>query len=508
MRHLVYILGDQLSHNISSLDGFSKDEDIILMTEVMEESTYVPHHKKKLVFILSAMRHFAEELQEEGYKIEYVKLDDKDNSGSFTNEIERFSKKYNTKKVIITEPSEYRVLEDIRSWSDKLSCNVEIKKDDRFISDKEEFTKFAKGKKQLIMEFFYRNMRRKTGLLMKTSTDPIGGKWNFDKDNRNAIPDNLELPQIPKFKPDKITEEVIELVKSKFKDNFGDSDNFFYAVTKSHAEEFFDDFIENRLEHFGQYQDAMSDKLDFGFHSVVSFYINVGLLDPLECCKKVEKAYKDGKCEINSAEGFIRQIIGWREFIRGIYWHFMPDYKEMNYLEVKHDLPWFYWDETKTDMNCIRQVVKQTRENAYSHHIQRLMITGNFAMLAEIDPAQVNEWYMAVYADAFEWVELPNTHGMAIYADGGIVGSKPYVASGKYINRMSNYCKNCKYKVSKNLGEDACPFNYLYWNFIIKHEDKFKDNPRMKFPYLNLKKKSHKEIEEIVEQSKKFLEKL
>jgi deoxyribodipyrimidine photolyase-related protein len=503
MRNLIYIFGDQLSISISSLDNFSKQDDLVLMTEVMEEATYVPHHKKKLIFIISAMRHFAEELKEKGFNVEYVKLDDDKNNGSFDSEISRFTKKYKPEKIIITKPSEYRVLEKVKSWN--LDSELEIREDNRFISNKKEFADYAKGKKQILMEFFYRNMRKKTGLLMKTAKEPVGGKWNFDKENRSPMSDDISVPDIPKFEPDEITNEVFKLVEEKFPNNFGESENFFYAVAKSQAEEFFEGFIENRLSSFGEYQDAMRDDLEFGFHSIISLYMNVGLLDPLDCCKRVEKAYRDGKCELNSAEGFIRQIIGWREYIRGIYWHFMPDYKDKNYLEAKNKLPEFYWDESKTEMSCMRQAVRQTRKNAYSHHIQRLMVTGNFALLTGVNPGEINEWYMAVYADAYDWVELPNTHGMAIYADGGIVGSKPYAASGKYINRMSNFCKNCKYKVSKTTGEDACPFNYLYWSFIIKHEDKFKDNHRMRYPYMNLRKKSQKEIEEIVEQSDSFI---
>ena len=508
MRNLVYIFGDQLSHNISSLENISKTEDVILMTEVMEETTYVPHHKKKLIFILSAMRHFSEELQNKGYKVEYAKLDDVENSGSFDGEIKRFKERYNPKKIILTEPSEYRVFEKIKSWPNDLNIEIEVRKDKRFLSDKDEFKNYSKGKKQLIMEYFYRLQREKTGLLMKDSKNPIGNKWNYDSENRNSIASNVKLPPILKFKPDKITEEVINLIEKNFSNNFGESENFFYATTNSEAEEFFKDFLDYRLPNFGEYQDAMREDLDFGFHSIISFYINIGLLDPHECCKKVEESYHKGKCELNSAEGFIRQIIGWREFIRGVYWHFMPEYKDKNFLDAKNKLPSFYWDETKTEMNCISQVVKQTRKNAYSHHIQRLMVTGNFAMLAGIDPKDINEWYMAVYADAFEWVELPNTNGMAIYADGGIVGSKPYAASGKYINRMSNFCKKCKYNPNNNIEEDACPFNYLYWNFIIKHQSKFKDNTRMKFPYMNLKKKSQQEIEKISEKSEQFLNSL
>ncbi len=501
MRNLIYILGDQLSFNISSLKDFSKKEDVILMTEVAAETTYVWHHKKKLVLILSAMRHFAEELKQEGYKVEYVKLDDEKNTGAFDSELKRFVTKYNPKKVILCEPSEYRV----KKLFDDVEIDIEVREDNRFIASHSDFKDFAKGRKNLLMEDFYRQIRKKTGILVDEKNKPVGGKWNFDANNRNKMPDDVEFPRIIKINQSKITKEIIDLVEKKFAKNFGELENFNYAVSRDDTKKLFTDFVKNRLKNFGTYQDAMRDDLEFGFHSLISFYINIGLLDPLKCCKAVEKAYFDKKCDINSAEGFIRQIIGWREYIRGIYRHFMPKYKTLNFFNHKRKLPEFYWDENKTKMNCIKQVVKQTRKNAYSHHIQRLMITGNFAMLAEIDPDDVNEWYMAVYLDAFEWVELPNTHGMAIFADGGIVATKPYAASANYINKMSNFCKGCAYNAKKVKGEEACPFNFLYWNFLIKNKEKLKDNRRMFYPYLTLSKKSEEEVKEIEDIAENFL---
>ncbi|MDX1950091.1 MAG: cryptochrome/photolyase family protein [Rickettsiales bacterium] len=506
IRNLVFILGDQLSHKISSLENFSAEQDLILMCEVKEEATYAPHHKKKIAFIFSAMRHFSEELKAKKFSVEYIKFDDEKQVKSFEEALANAIKKYNPEKIIITEASEYRVLGYIKSWQKKFSKPLEIMQDNRFIATHEEFESFAKGKKNLLMEFFYRKMRQKTGLLMRFNK-PVGNKWNFDSENREAMPNSVIPPENFKIKPDKITKEVLDLVAKYFPNNFGSLDNFFYSVTARDAEKSFDDFIENRLTNFGKYQDAMREDLDFGFHSIISLYLNVGLLDALECCKKIEKAYFEGKCDINSAEGFIRQIIGWREYIRGIYWLFMPEYKEKNFFNAKEKLPDFYWDYKKTKMNCISNVVKQTYQNAYSHHIQRLMITGNFALISGISPDEINLWYMAVYADAFEWVELPNTHGMSIYADGGIVGSKPYAASGKYINRMSNFCKNCEYNVNKTTGEDACPFNFLYWDFMIKNHDKLASNMRLKFTYQNLKRKSEEEILQIKKQASEFISK-
>ncbi len=508
MANLVFILGDQLSLNMSSLQHFNKQKDFVLMAEVASEASYVLHHKKKLVFIFSAMRHFALELERQGFKVLYFKLED--GKKSFSEAINCAVKKLNPQKIIITEAGEWRVMQEVNSWKQKFDLPIEVKNDNRFIATHQDFAKFADGKKKLIMEFFYRNLRQKTGILVENKKPsigkPVGGKWNFDAENRQTMPDKVLPPEILKFEPDQITQEVIKLVEEKFSKNFGEIMPFFYAVNQKQAQDFFADFIKNRLQNFGQYQDAMRSDLDFGFHSIISFYINVGLLDALKCCLAVEEEYKNGQCNINSAEGFVRQILGWREYIRGIYWYFMPKYKELNYFQAKRNLPQFYWDETKTQMNCIKNTVRQTRQNGYSHHIQRLMITGNFAMLSSIDPKQINDWYMAVYLDAFEWVELPNTHGMAIYADGGIVGSKPYAASGKYVSKMSNFCKSCVYDVSKTTGKNACPFNFLYWNFLITNQEQLKGNHRMVYPYLNLSRKSEEELREIKNQAQEFLD--
>lgn len=517
MTKLIYILGDQLSLNISSLEDFNQKEDVILMSEVFEEASYVKHHKKKLILIFSAMRNFADLLIDNGYKVHYVKLDDSSKPQSFIEQLEIYYKKIKPKKVIITEPSEYRVLKMFDDFNIKNHINLEIRSDSRFIATHHEFANYAKDKKKLLLENFYHLMRHKTGLLMenvakKTQSKPIfkpiKGKWNYDQENRQTMPKNIAPPQLPKISHNQNVIDVVNLVEKKFAKNFGSSDGFNYATTHLQAQKQFADFVKNRLPNFGIYQDAMRTDVDFGFHSVISMYINIGLLDALKCCKIVEKSYFDGDCDLASAEGFIRQIIGWREYIRGIYWFYMPNYAELNYFNHKNNLPDFYWDHQKTKMTCLSVAIKQTYDNAYSHHIQRLMITGNFALLAKVDPQQINDWYLAVYADAFEWVELPNTHGMAIYADGGIVGSKPYCSSGNYINKMSDFCKNCYYDVKKTVGEKACPFNFLYWNFLIKNEAKLKTNPRLFYPYSNLQRKTKDEIKIIEKNAEDFLNKI
>ncbi|MEL7429394.1 MAG: cryptochrome/photolyase family protein, partial [Pseudomonadota bacterium] len=432
MANLILVLGDQLSKNLSALEAGDKSEDRVLMCEVREEATYVKHHKKKIALIFSAMRHFAEALREDGWTVDYVKLDDPENSGSFSGEVERAIEKVQPDRLIVTEPGEWRVMEMMKAWREELDVTVEILDDDRFIATHGEFEAWAEGRKQLRMEYFYRDMRKKTGLLVDDDDKPEGGEWNYDSENRKAADPDMDFPEIKRFEPDEITKDVIKLVGERFDDHFGELEPFWFAVTADQANEVLDHFLEHALERFGDYQDAMLTGERFLFHSLLSPYINCGLLDPLKVCQRIEKAYRDGKAPLNAAEGFIRQIIGWREYVRGIYWLKMPDYVKRNFFEADRDLPDFYWTG-KTDMKCLSEAINQTREEAYAHHIQRLMITGNFAMLIGVDPHQVHEWYLAVYADAYEWVELPNTLGMSQFGDGGTLGSKPYAAGGNYI---------------------------------------------------------------------------
>lgn len=495
------ILGDQLSHNIAALQDTQKD-DLVFMCEVQEEATYVKHHKKKIAFLFSAMRHFAEELKEQGHDVDYIKLDTPDNAGSFKGELKRAIKRHNIDKIIITAPGEYRLWKDMQDWSDDLKVDVEIRDDDRFLASTEDFMDWAEGRKSLRMEYFYREMRRKYNILMD-GDKPEGGEWNYDSENRKPPKEGLDIPETYHAQTDEITNDCIKLVEENFNDHFGDLRPFHLAVTRDQALYALNKFIDERLNNFGTYQDAMVQGEPWMYHSHLSFYINCGLLSPLECIQKAEKAYHDDGAPLNAVEGFIRQILGWREYIRGIYWMKMPDYENENFLDAKRDLPQFYWD-ANTRMNCLRQCVTETKENAYAHHIQRLMITGNFALIAGIEPAQVNEWYLIVYADAYQWVELPNVTGMILYADGGLLGSKPYASSGAYINRMSDYCKNCSYSVTKKNGEKACPFNYLYWNFLIENQDKLQGNGRMGIPYSQLKKMDDEKIQAIKDDSARF----
>lgn len=447
------------------------------MVEVAEEATYVRHHKRKIAFLFSAMRHFAKTLEKQGWQVNYIQYNDPQNTGSFTSEIARAIKSNRPDRIVATEPGEWRVLESMRSWSEELGVPVDILTDDRFIATHQEFESWARDRKQLRMEYFYRDMRRKTGLLM-AGDQPEGGKWNYDAENRKAASAGLSMPSVKRFEPDQITQDVLDLVSTRFDNHFGDLMPFWFAVTRDQALEVMEHFVVHALPQFGDYQDAMLTGEPFLFHSLLSFYINAGLLNPLEVCKRVEAAYYAGDAPLNAAEGYIRQIIGWREYMRGIYWLKMPDYASENFFKNTRSLPEFYWTG-ETDMACMSAVITQTKQEAYAHHIQRLMVTGNFALLAGIDPHEVHEWYLAVYADAYEWVELPNTLGMSQFADGGLLGSKPYAASGNYINKMSDYCKQCRFDVKQKTGEGACPFNALYWDFLIRNEEKLKDNHRL-----------------------------
>jgi deoxyribodipyrimidine photolyase-related protein len=502
MVKLILILGDQLSLSLSALQVADKDTDIIVMAEVAEEGTYVRHHPKKIALILAAMRKFAEQLRAEGWTVAYTRLEDAENTGSIAEEILRRAAQSGADEVIATTPGEWRLIRELQS----LPLKVSLRPDTRFIATRADFNDWAEGRKQLRMEYFYRKMRRKTGLLME-GDNPAGGKWNYDQENRKAPPKDIRAPGPMQFTPDDETEEVLDLVERRFGDHFGDLRPFHFAVTRADALRAMAHFIRHGLPLFGDYQDAMMTGQKWLYHSVLSPYLNIGLLQPMELCVAAEEAWKAGYVPLNAAEGFIRQILGWREFVRGIYFFEGEDYPQRNALGHDRALPPLYWG-AETGMHCLSQAVLQTREEAYAHHIQRLMVTGNFALLAGIDPQAVHEWYLAVYADAFEWVEAPNTVGMSQFADGGIVGSKPYVSSGAYINRMSDYCKSCAYSVSRKVGEGACPFNLLYWHFLDRHRERFSANPRMGNMYRSWDRMDAEKRAQILEEADAFLARL
>ena len=506
MSKICLILADQLSHCVSSLIDIQPD-DTVLMCEVMEEATYVKHHPKKIAFLFAAMRHFAAELKEKSIHVRYVKLTDPENTMSLTGEVERAVKQLNAKGIILTEPGEYRIKKMMESCQESLGIPVEIRLDERFLSSVQEFKAWAEDKKQMRMEYFYREMRKKYHILIESDGNPTGGKWNYDKENRKPPIKGLKSPKRISHKKSAILKEVLSLVAEKFSDHFGDLEPFHYAITREQALIELEDFIECILPNFGDYQDAMVKGEAYLNHSLLSSYINAGLLLPLEVCQQAEEAYRKGKVPLNAVEGFIRQILGWREYVRGIYWLKMPDYAELNYLEAKTDLPDFYWG-SKTHMACVDEVVAHTRKHAYSHHIQRLMVTGNFALIAGLDVKQVQEWYLAVYSDAYEWVEMPNTLGMALFGDGGIMGSKPYAASGKYIHKMSNFCDYCSYDPQDMLGDNACPFNALYWDFLARNRDKLEGNHRLSYVYITWDKFSTNKQQAIISKASDTLKRM
>lgn len=502
---IVLVLGDQLSDQLSGLREGPRPETLVLMAEVAEEARYAPHHPQKIALIFSAMRHFAERLARRGFRVHYVRFDDPENSGSLKGEVARLAATGKFADLVLTEPGEWRVEQMFLQWRGLLPLRLDIRPDDRFLVARSAFAAWARDRKALRMEHFYRAERRRHGVLMQADGEPEGGRWNFDHDNRRRYDAKRPLPERVGFAPDAITRDVLDLVEKHFSQHFGTLEGFDWAVTQEQAEHALARFIAEALPGFGDYQDAMLDNQSLLFHSRLSAYLNIGLLNPLQVCRAVESAYREGHVPLNAAEGFIRQILGWREYIRGMYWTFMPQFAQANALMARRQLPAFYWGAV-TPMRCVSAAVDQTRREAYAHHIQRLMVTGNFALLAGIEPKQVSEWYLAVYADAFEWVELPNTLGMALFADGGRLASKPYCASGAYINRMSNYCQSCQYDVRLRTGPSACPFNFLYWDFLDRNEATLKHNPRMTMSYRNLAAQPNLERSAIRAQARRFLD--
>lgn len=471
---LILVLADQLTHNRAALKNATPGTDTILMAEVQEEATYTNHNRHKIAFLFSAMRHFRDELIAQGFKVIYY--DYEQGVKTLRDAVKRGLTESGAAAFRYCLPGEYRLLSQMQEW--KLGVPKEAVEDDRFLCSEQRFNGWAKGRKQLRMEYFYRDMRRQYQLLLDEDGAPVGGKWNYDAQNRKGWRNQVALPERMAAEVDGITQEVIDLVNTAFPDNPGDLQQFYLGVTAQQAQARFDWFVDSGLVSFGTYQDALAEESPWVFHSLVSMYLNAGLLDPLAMCQQVEAAYRQGKVELSAAEGFIRQVIGWREYVRGIYWLHMPGYDKENSLGASRPLPDFFWT-AETDMRCLHLALKQSLDLGYAHHIQRLMVIGNFALLAGLDVAEVCDWYLGVYVDAYEWVELPNTLGMALHADGGLMASKPYAGSGKYIARQGNHCKQCRYDPKKMTGEGACPYNSLYWDFIDRHLKRLEANPRM-----------------------------
>lgn len=488
MRNLVIVFGDQLNAESSAFDGFERTQDAALMMEVQEEATYVPQHKLRLIHFFSAMRHFRDELRARGREVYYTALEDHGNGGDFAAEIPRRLEALRPEAVIATQPGDYRVEQLLRESVRSADCRLEIRADRHFLCRPEEFVSFAEDRHRLLLETFYRRMRRRHDVLVHGDA-PIGGRWNYDKDNRESFgrhgPGDIAAPFFP---CDAITREVATMIGQRFPNHPARLDTFDYPVTREQARAALADFVTNRLPNFGRFQDAMATGHPYLYHSRLSCVLNLHLLDPREAIEAVVAAFHAGRASINSTEGFVRQILGWREYVRGVYWWKMPDYAEMNALDAQLPMPAFMWT-AETEMNCVRQSVSQLIEHAYAHHIQRLMVLAQLAMLLGVHPYDVHRWHLSMFIDAIDWVSLPNTLGMSQFGDGGIVGTKPYAASGNYINRMSDYCEDCRFDPKRASGDRACPFTTLYWDFLARNQRRIRGSRQMMFQIKNLARK-------------------
>ncbi len=504
MRRLNLILGDQLDRHSLLFNDVDSDIDCFWMAEVREESTHVWSHKQRIALFLSSMRHFAEELREQKLPLIYQALKDH-HFESLAEALADTLQKEKPQEVCFVTPGDYRVTESLVNTCKQYQVPFKQLNDQHFLSTPQEFKQWAEGKKQLRLEYWYRELRKKYQILMEDEKNPLGGQWNYDQSNRKAFkkegPQNI--PSTISWEADKTTQAVIELVNEEYPDHPGELITLYWSVTPQQAQQALERFFDHCLDNFGDYQDAMWTDEPFLNHSLISSALNLKLLHPLQVIQTAEKHHRENGAPLAAVEGFIRQILGWREYVRGLYWLHMPDWVEMNALNAKQSLPNFYWTGD-TEMTCLHHSIKQTLKYGYAHHIQRLMVTGLFSLLYGVDPKQIHQWYLAIYVDAVEWVELPNTLGMSQYADNGIMASKPYIASGNYINKMSNYCKKCRFNPAKAIGEDACPFTTLFWDFLDTHADTFKSNPRMGFMLKNLERKTEADIQQIKAQAISF----
>ncbi len=494
IRHLIVVLGDQLNPDSTAFTGFDPKQDRVWMAEVNEESTHIWSSKQRIALFISAMRHFAKELRDSKIPLSYIAFEDPSNSQSLDGELLKAIQAFQPQALIMTAPGDWRVLEKIKGVSKQTGVPLEIREDNYFFSTVREFAEHAKGRKQLRLEYWYRELRKKHSILMEDG-QPIGGEWNYDQENRSSF-GKEGPPPIPaplRFKPDAITKEVIQLVNERFANHPGELsaslEGFGWPVTRAQALLVLTDFIKMRLPLYGQFQDAMWTKEPWLFHAHIASALNLKLLSAHEVVDAAQVAFHQGTAPLAAVEGFIRQILGWREYVRGIYWTQMPSYLERNALNANAPLPAFFWNGN-TSMNCLQETINQSLKTGYAHHIQRLMVTGLYTLLLGVHPKEVHAWYLSMYVDAVEWVELPNVIGMSQFADGGLMASKPYIATGKYIDRMSNYCKGCRFKPDQSHGQDACPFTTLYWDFLIHHESSMSKNPRMVMQVRNLKRMS------------------
>ncbi|MES2888375.1 MAG: cryptochrome/photolyase family protein [Pseudomonadota bacterium] len=493
LRHLVIVLGDQLDLDAAAFDGFDPALDAVWMAEVAQESTHVWSTQPRTAMFLAAMRHFAVAVRERGWPVHYTALDDPANRGTLADELQAAIGRLQPQRLVLTAPGDWRVWRALQAVAREAELPLEVRDDRHFYTTVREFAAHAKGRATLRLEYFYRELRKRHRVLLHDDGKPLGGQWNFDADNREVFgahgPQNV--PARTTFAPDALTQSVLSLVRTRFADHPGSLDSFAWPVTRAQALQSLEAFVRERLPHFGRYQDALWPGQAWLYHSHLSAALNLKLINPREVVAAAEAAYHAGRAPLPCVEGFVRQILGWREYVRGVYWTQMPAYLEHNALNAEQDLPAWYWTG-QTDMACLRDALQQTLAHGYAHHIQRLMVTGLYPLLLGVQPQQVHAWYLAVYVDAVEWVELPNTLGMSQYADGGLMASKPYVATGKYIQRMASgrYCQGCRYDPGEREGPTACPYTTLYWDFLMRHEDRLAANPRMSLQVKNLKRLS------------------
>ena len=502
LRSLVIVLGDQLDRQSSAFDSFDPARDAVWMAEAAEESTHAWSSKQRIAVFLAAMRHFADSLRGEGAPLHYTRLDEGASANSLAAQLQNAIDRLKPQCLVMCAPGDWRVYQSIREVAAHAGLELDVREDRHFFSTVREFAAHAEGRKTLRLEYFYRELRERHDVLMQEGK-PVGGQWNFDADNRAAFgkAGPGPLPPPARFEPDAITREVIDLVNTRFADHPGSLERFAWPVTRAQALQALATFVAERLPNFGRYQDAMWPGEPWLYHSLLSASLNLKLLGAHEVVRAAEAAFHAGLAPLQSVEGFIRQILGWREYVRGIYWTQMPAYLDLNALGAQEPLPDWYWTGD-TDMACLHDAIAQTLAHGYAHHIQRLMVTGLYALMLGVQPKQVHAWYLAVYVDAVEWVELPNTLGMSQYADGGLMGSKPYIATGKYIQRMGGkHCADCRYDPALREGDRACPFTTLYWDFLMRHETRLAKNPRMALQVKNLARLTEPQKQAVVERA-------
>ncbi|MGF1499972.1 MAG: cryptochrome/photolyase family protein [Elainellaceae cyanobacterium] len=495
----IWILGDQLWADQAALKSCAhqKSQTPVILIESAQYVRQRPYHRQKLVLVWSAMRHFAEELRQAGWPVTYRTAED------FAPPLEKWLQTEGITELRVMTPSDRPFLKFIRSLD--LPCALTLLPNNHFLWSEADFSEWAAGRKSLLMESFYREGRKRFQILME-GDQPVGGQWNFDKQNRKPPKGEMKPPAAHWFTPDAVTEEVIQWVQSQNFSTYGQVQPFRWGVTRQNALDVLEYFVRDRLPTFGPYQDAMVAGEETMWHAMLSPYLNLGLLHPLEVVQAAEAAFYDQSIPLNSIEGFIRQILGWREYMHGVYVHADNTYPDQNWFDHTQPVPDFFWDASQTDMNCLHQVLSQVERMGYVHHIQRLMILSNFALIAGLSPQAVEDWFHSVFVDAYDWVMQPNVIGMGLFADGGHLASKPYASSANYINRMSNYCKGCRYKQAKRTGEDACPFNFFYWDFLDRHRDKLKSQGRMNFILANLDKMAAEERQEIKQHAQHWLD--